>query len=470
MANENTTPTHPHYLTPKELSSLARWGEADKATKARLEKEFYAAQKKATRQAEFLANAPKMPVWPEGMSALPNAMARSKICTVGNRNTERSYLSGVKLPVAGPGEIRFRGQELRQDDKQLLLHLIDQFRAAHGGTQLISGTDFEIETTANKLIKSMGWARSGRVAVKKNGEKTGKFKGGTMGRFFDVLDRLQTSQIVIFTSESDAFSDPNRDGIAIIPRYSYTPRKLTVRMSAEFFIILAKGYTLISLEAHKSLPSALARWIHTYVLTHKKETPISLNTLIKYAGMKAPKSADDRASRRCAIRAAISALQKQEILTSDSVLESDIFTYRRHTNATKSPAKIEAEKCRISLVFEAKGSVEASAADIYDKGSKAILVNVDSNHIDLTELASTWRELVTDAVKVVDSQEKPDATPVLAALNEAWDVLIGERREDGAISRKAPPGDCISAYSVDDFAGEISNEFELQAVIISPRE
>jgi len=433
MADEN--PANPDHLTPSQLSILARPGETDCEARARLGKAFHAEQKKNQRQAEFVANAPKMPIWPVGMSALPNAMVRSSIFTVANRNTERKYLSGVDLPVAGPGQIKFRGQELRQDDKQLLLHIIDCFRETHGGKPLIDGTDFEVSTTVNKLVTSMGWRRSGRIAVRENGQPTGKYIGGTMARFFDALDRLQTSQIVIFTSEADAIADPNRDGVAILPRYSYTPRQLTIRMPAEFFQMLAQGFTLVNLDVHKKLPSGLARWLHTYVLTHKKETPIALNTLIKFAGMAAPKTAGDRATRRTSIRNALGALKEHHVLSDDSRLEADSLIYRRHRNATLKPAEIEAEQLRAASIADASQAVDSAARAIFSKGVEAIVNEENGDRIDLSELAAAWREIVYDGIKSIGNQKKPDAQPIISALKRAWTELVArvECQEDSTL-------------------------------------
>ncbi|QBM19246.1 hypothetical protein MARI_33920 (plasmid) [Marinobacter sp. JH2] len=437
MAAEN--PTNPYRLTSSQLSIQARPGETDREAKVRQGKECHTEQNKNQRQAERVANAPKMPIWPVGMSALPNAMVRSSIFTVANRNTERKYLSGVNLPVAGPGQIKFRGQELRQDDKQLLLHIIDLVRETHGRKPLIDGTDFEVSTTVNKLVTSMGWRRSGRIAVRKNGQPTGKYTGGTMARFFDALDRLQTSQIVIFTSESDAIADPNRDGVVIVPRYSYTPRQLTIRMPAEFFQMLAKGFTLVNLDVHKKLPSALARWLHTYVLTHKKETPIALNTLIKFAGMTTPKTAGDRATRRTSIRNALDALKKHHVLSEDSELKDDVLIYRRHRHATLAPAKIEAGQIRAVQVADAKDTVDATARELFSKGAEEIANDEDGDRIDLLELATAWREIVNDALKAIEHQDTPNALPLVKALERAWTGLAANAERHDASARQAQP-------------------------------
>lgn len=437
MADEN--PENPYHLTPSQLSTLAHPGETDREARGRLEKEFHAEQKKNQRQAEFVTNAPKMPTWPVGMSALPNAMVRSSIFTVANRNTERKYLSGVDLPVAGPGQIKFRGQELRQDDKQLLLHIIDLFRETHGGKPLIDGTDFEVSTTVNKLVQGMGWRRSGRIAVRENGQPSGEYTGGTMARFFDALDRLQTSQIVIFTSEADVIADPDRDGVAIVPRYSYRPRQLTIRMPAEFFQMLAKGYTLVNLDVHKKLPSGLARWLHTYVLTHKKETPIALNTLIKYAGMTKPKTAGDRATRRSSIRKALNTLKKHHVLSEDSELKDDALIYRRHRHATLKPAEIEADQLRAASIADARQAVDSAARAIFSKGVETIVNDEDGDRIDLSELATAWREIVNDALKAIEHQDAPDAQPIVKALKRAWKGLAANAECHDASTRQTQP-------------------------------
>ncbi|MDO3377064.1 plasmid replication initiator TrfA [Geoalkalibacter halelectricus] len=74
---------------------------------------------------ESLAKQPRLlPQWSEAERAAPNEILRSALFTARNRNQPRPYLKESPIVVIGEGEIRYRGEELRQDDELVWLHLL----------------------------------------------------------------------------------------------------------------------------------------------------------------------------------------------------------------------------------------------------------------------------------------------------------------------------------------------------------
>lgn len=72
-----------------------------------------------------IAAKPKyLPDWPESHRALPNEILRSALFNCRNRNLPRMFLKEVEIAVIGDGQVIYRGEELRQDDELVWMHLM----------------------------------------------------------------------------------------------------------------------------------------------------------------------------------------------------------------------------------------------------------------------------------------------------------------------------------------------------------
>jgi len=74
---------------------------------------------------ESLAARPKhLPEWPETQRAMPNEILRSALFNCRNRNQARLFMKDAEIAVIGDGQVIYRGEELRQDDELVWLHLM----------------------------------------------------------------------------------------------------------------------------------------------------------------------------------------------------------------------------------------------------------------------------------------------------------------------------------------------------------
>jgi len=314
------------FLTRHEVDQNARPGESREEAEKRLMAERQKQSVKQGEKQEWLDTVDRMPVWKNGFSALPHGLVRSAVFSSANHTTtsQRRYHLNTVLSVIGPGEIRYTGQELRQDDKHLLLALTDLMRREHGNKPLVDSEAFSVTTNASKLFKVMGWLRNAR----------------SYKRLRDSLSRLNATEMLVVSNAAAAMADQKGRGFSIIQDYDFEPRSLTVRMPHTYFKALATGFTLVNMAVFESLPVGFARWLHTYVCSHKDQKKISLTALINHAGLSAPTNSTELAKRRQTIRQAITELVRAGVLRNGGIDKTDRFFYQRTPDALKAPATI----------------------------------------------------------------------------------------------------------------------------------
>lgn len=319
------------FLTRAEINEAARPGEEFEDAQSRLMAERKKQSVAAGERQEWLDNVDRMPVWKNGFSALPNGLVRSAVFTSANHQSsgERQYRRSETLTVIGPGEVHYTGDELRQDDKSLLLVLTDLMRKEHGNKPLQKGAAFTIDTNAHRLLKAMGWTVNPR----------------SYERLRSGFTRLNATEMLVLSNADAAIGQQKGRGFSIIQDYDFdTPRTLTVRMPHAYFEVLRQGFTLVNMDVYHSLPVGISRWLYTYVVSHKKQQKISVTALIKHAGLKAPTTSKDLAKRRQLIREAVRRLIMAGVLRNGGIDATDRFYYERTANAKKAPATIAREK------------------------------------------------------------------------------------------------------------------------------
>jgi len=81
-----------------------------------------------------IAAKPKyLPEWPDGQRAMPNEILRSALFNCRNRNVSRVFMKEVEIAVIGDGQVIYRGEELRQDDELVWMHLMHLTKKTHWG-------------------------------------------------------------------------------------------------------------------------------------------------------------------------------------------------------------------------------------------------------------------------------------------------------------------------------------------------
>jgi hypothetical protein len=217
-----------------------------------------------TRIRESLELQPRyLPHWPAGVRTAPNEILRSALFTVRNRNQTRAYLKDSAIVVIGEGEIRYRGEELRQDDELVWLHLL------HLGKSKALGEC--VEFSGYSFLKDLGWPAN---------------KG--------AYRRLKTSLFRMMATAVEICSPRLRQTVAVPMIYRFRTedpetkkplRAWQVWISPEMCLLFGDGcLTRINWEQRKRLPVGIATKLHGYWSTHRQPFAVRVETLQKLCG------------------------------------------------------------------------------------------------------------------------------------------------------------------------------------------
>jgi hypothetical protein len=210
------------------------------------------------------ASAVQLPLWREALRGMPYAFARSSLFVAGNRSTTnaRPYLKQAKLASIGGLEVTYTGEELRQDDADVLLQCYHLAREQPLGTA--------IEFTAWAMIKALKWSQT----------------ASSYERLRGVIIRLKATAVVVkgnlggyggsliheFIWMDEVNGMPSRTWRIVL-----NPRLISLFENA--------SYVLTEWDRHLSL-GQLAKWLNNFYASHSKPHPILVATLKELSGSK----------------------------------------------------------------------------------------------------------------------------------------------------------------------------------------
>jgi hypothetical protein len=209
---------------------------------------------------EDLQANPTLPDWPDQQRALPNEILRSALFNARNHKQPRRFMRDAEIPTIGNCRITYRGEELRQDDELVWMHIV------HLGKQQPLGRC--IEFTPYSFVKAIGWP----------------VKGDSYERLKKCLRRM-TATAVSFQSE--------RLGVglcvSLVRRFAWQDEEQGVSLKKWQIWIEPEMHTLfnedffsrVDWEIRKALPTGIASKLHGYYASHKSPFPVKLETLMK---------------------------------------------------------------------------------------------------------------------------------------------------------------------------------------------
>lgn len=235
---------------------------------------------------------------------LPNEIIRSALFNARNRKQKREYLRSVEIAVIGGGRITYRGEELRQDDAAVWMHLIHLAKDIPIG-ELIAFTPYS-------FCKAIGWGIGGE-----------KYK-----RLQECLSRMQATALAVRSQRIDGVW--GGESMSMIPYFKWkegdeTLAKYEVKLAPQLVELFGDvHYTRIIWEQRLALPDGLATWLHTYFSSHRKPFPITIEAVMKGAGM----SFDRVRKARETIAKALTQLVEVQFLTSWEIAGEFIHVVR----------------------------------------------------------------------------------------------------------------------------------------------
>lgn len=210
-----------------------------------------------------LASRPKyLPDWPEGQRAMPNEILRSALFNCRNRKQPRMFMKDIEIALIGDGQVIYRGEELRQDDELVWLHLMHLIKKLPLGEC--------VEFTPYSFVKTIGWPIKGqsyerlRIALSRMQATAIRIQSKRLGCFISV------SLILKFRSRNEQNEN--------LPRWQvWVGEEMRLLFDEEFL-------TRMNWELRKSLPDGIASKLFGYWASHRQPYPVKLATLVQLCG------------------------------------------------------------------------------------------------------------------------------------------------------------------------------------------
>ncbi len=120
-------------------------------------RELAARQRQKTAASATVSDKPageQLPLWSEALRGVPNELVRSSLFSARDKREPRRSFRGEDLVVLGDGRINYRGEELRQDDETVWLHVLHLARLHPLGES--------VEFTPHAFLKAIGWGTSAK--------------------------------------------------------------------------------------------------------------------------------------------------------------------------------------------------------------------------------------------------------------------------------------------------------------------
>jgi hypothetical protein len=246
-------------MTEAKLADTLRRLESEVKKRSQETKDKAAASRKSRRTSIERSNIVQLPLWRDDRRGVPNDLVRSALFTVGNPRNKRRDMKQAIIAAIGDIEIRYTGEELRQDDEDVFLQLVHLARLADLG---------DIVTfSARSLLSALGWATD----------------GGSYKRLKASITRLSANTLTVQNGERGYSGSLIRDfqwkgeGTRSSPKWQ-------VRFEPRIVALFGQTtYTQVLWEQRLRL-SNVGKWLHSFYATHAKPFPMKPDTLHRLSG------------------------------------------------------------------------------------------------------------------------------------------------------------------------------------------
>jgi hypothetical protein len=198
----------------------------------------------------------QLPVWPETQRCLPNEILRSALFNARNRKQARRMLKDEEILVVGEGRITYGGEELRQDDELVWMHVLHLAKQQPLGER--------VEFIAGTFLLAFGWSTSGQ----------------SYQRLRTCLSRMQATSIQVHASRLGTGVS-----LSLIRMFEWRDADRSLERwrvwiePAIYPLFSDLHYTRLALTQRQALPTGIASKLHGYYATHRHPYPIKIQTL-----------------------------------------------------------------------------------------------------------------------------------------------------------------------------------------------
>ena len=255
----------------------------------------------------------QLPLWPNQVRGLPNALARSSLFTIGNPSDPREQFTQKALFALNGVNILYTGAELRQDDEDVFLAVAHLSRLETLGER--------VEFTPHSMLKALKWDTGGEG----------------YDRLRNTLDRLQATTLMVTVKDM-------KDGYtgSLVRRFAWRDGgSWSVMLEPDIVSLFGDTqYTWVDFEQRMKL-SGIAKKLHSFYFTHRTPFPLKVGTLKDLCRSRLP----TLAKFRYQLWPALDRLIKVGFLESWSYDKDSDLVY-----VARLPAKLSAQGAVIEVV------------------------------------------------------------------------------------------------------------------------
>jgi hypothetical protein len=299
-----------HSMTDLQPTSLApELAKALDSLSAAMAKANPAHQKPT--EAELLEKLFQFPLWPEPVRGMPNPTLRSALFSA-IQSKDRKFLNYELIAAVQGIEIRFKGEQLNQEDLEIcaqVFHLARMHPLGH-----------TCQTAAHALLKSIG-----------------RSTGRTDHRLLHAsLIRLQAHSLEIKAGRYAYFGALIDKGIK-----DQITRHYVIKINSDLAPLFNSGWTALDVQQRQSLRGkSLALWCHAFYASHAQPFPYKVDTL---RGLSGSRTASLRRFR-AALRVALAQLQATGAIVGWEIAADDLVHVRKMMAATQLKVRTKASK------------------------------------------------------------------------------------------------------------------------------
>lgn len=197
----------------------------------------------------------QLPLWPDAVRAVPNALLRSSLFTV---SKNREVFSKRELFASNTDiELRFMGTRLNQTDFDVWAMILHLARLVPLGS--------EVRFTTYSMLKKLG-------------RNVGKAQ-------YEQLEEEITRLAFGFVEITWKETKKKFDGV-LVSKYFHdeVTKESVIVLNKEILIIYEHGYSHIDWQQRQTLKSNLAKWLHGFYASHAKAYSLKMKTLHELCG------------------------------------------------------------------------------------------------------------------------------------------------------------------------------------------
>jgi hypothetical protein len=204
----------------------------------------------------------QLPIWSNDVRGLPNALARSAVFGMANRNAARRRFDDEQIATMEGLSLRFTGEELRQDDEDVFMQVMHLGRLQPLGRP--------VAFSGYGLLKALG-VTAGSANYR---------------RVVANLERLQGARVKIMREGKDG-EGKLRDFYTGQLLASFSRRERDDSTRSQWAVLLdptivrlfgPDDYTLLNFDQRLQL-SPLGKWLHSFYHTHRHPFPMKVETI-----------------------------------------------------------------------------------------------------------------------------------------------------------------------------------------------